>query len=65
VFASVLMGALFAVQRRATGGVQAPAITHLVWTVLMMRFLPPLFAEEPIRPLPVPAPARDRSPAGS
>jgi membrane protease YdiL (CAAX protease family) len=59
VFASVLMGALFAVQRKATGGVQAPAITHLVWTVLMMRFLPPLFAEEPIRPVP----ALDRSPA--
>ncbi len=59
VFASVLMGALFAVQRKATGGVQAPAITHLVWTVLMMRFLPPLFAEAPIRPVP----ALDRSPS--
>jgi membrane protease YdiL (CAAX protease family) len=49
VFASALMGVLFAVQRKATGGVQAPAITHLVWSVLMLRFLPPLFAEEPIR----------------
>ena len=63
VFASVLMGALFAVQRQATGGVQSPAITHLVWTVLMMRFLPPLFAEEPITL--APQPARDRSPAAS
>jgi membrane protease YdiL (CAAX protease family) len=59
VFASALMGVLFAVQRKATGGVQAPAITHMVWSVLMLRFLPPLFAEEPIRPVP----ALDRSPA--
>jgi uncharacterized protein len=43
VLASVVMGALFAGQRRRTGGVQAPILTHLTWSVLMLRFLPPLF----------------------
>ncbi|MDN5860797.1 MAG: hypothetical protein L0H84_19510, partial [Pseudonocardia sp.] len=43
VFASGLMGTLFAAQRAATGGVAAPAITHVVWSVLMLRLLPPLF----------------------
>jgi hypothetical protein len=37
------MGAIFAAQRRATGGIQAPIITHVVWSTLMLRFLPPLF----------------------
>lgn len=37
------MGALFGLQRKASGGVQAPALTHLTWSVLMLRFLPPLF----------------------
>jgi membrane protease YdiL (CAAX protease family) len=43
VLASGVMGALFAWQRRATGGVQAPLLTHLTWSGLMLRFLPPLF----------------------
>jgi uncharacterized protein len=43
VLASAIMGTLFGVQRRATGGIQAPLITHLVWSTLMLRFLPPLF----------------------
>jgi membrane protease YdiL (CAAX protease family) len=43
VLASVVMGALFAAQRRHTGGIQAPLLTHLTWSVLMLRFLPPLF----------------------
>ena len=43
VLASGVMGALFAWQRRATGGVQAPLLTHLTWSALMLRFLPPLF----------------------
>jgi membrane protease YdiL (CAAX protease family) len=45
VLASVVMGALFGLQRRATGGIQAPMLTHLVWSTLMVRFLPPLFHE--------------------
>ena len=47
VLASVPMGLLFAWQRRITGGIQAPALTHLTWSVLMLRYLPPLFAEDP------------------
>ncbi len=61
VFASGLMGALFAAQREVTGGVQAPAITHVVWSVLMLRFLPPLFEEKPVTLSAGPGP----SPAGS
>lgn len=45
VLASVAMGLLFGLQRRATGGIQAPVLTHLTWSVLMLRFLPPLFRE--------------------
>jgi membrane protease YdiL (CAAX protease family) len=43
VLASGAMGALFGLQRRASGGIQAPLLTHLTWSVLMLRFLPPLF----------------------
>jgi CAAX protease family protein len=47
VVASVVMGLLFGLQRRATGGIQAPLLTHLTWSVLMLRYLPPLFADQP------------------
>ena len=53
--ASVVMGLLFALQRRATGGIQAPVLTHLTWSVLMLRFLPPLFADHPWIDVPHPA----------
>ena len=41
--ASAAMGMLFGLQRRATGGIQAPMLTHLTWSMLMVHFLPPLF----------------------
>ncbi|HEV7827238.1 MAG TPA: CPBP family intramembrane glutamic endopeptidase [Pseudonocardiaceae bacterium] len=44
VLASAAMGALFGLQRRATGGIQAPILTHLTWSTLMVHFLPPLFS---------------------
>ncbi len=47
MIASLVMGALFGWQRRATGGIQAPVLTHLTWSVLMLRYLPPLFADQP------------------
>jgi uncharacterized protein len=47
VLASVVMGALFGVQRRVTGGIQAPILTHVTWSALMLRYLPPLFADRP------------------
>jgi membrane protease YdiL (CAAX protease family) len=43
VLASAVMGTVFALQRRNTGGVLAPTVTHLTWAALMLRFLPPLF----------------------
>jgi hypothetical protein len=43
VLAAAVMGTVFAVQRRQTGGVLAPAVTHVTWATLMLRFLPPLF----------------------
>lgn len=43
VLAAGVMGSLFGLQRRATGGVQASIITHATWSALMLRYLPPLF----------------------
>jgi uncharacterized protein YbjT (DUF2867 family)/membrane protease YdiL (CAAX protease family) len=43
VIAGGVMGALFGMQRRASGGIQAPILTHVTWGMLMLRFLPPLF----------------------
>jgi uncharacterized protein len=43
VLASAVMGSLFAWERRTSGGVQAPMLTHLTWSALMVRYLPPLF----------------------
>jgi uncharacterized protein len=55
VLASVPMGLLFALQRRASGGIQAPMISHVTWSVLMLRYLPPLFADRPSIDAPVAA----------
>lgn len=46
VLAASVMGTLFSLQRRASGGLQAPLITHLTWSTLMVRFLPPLFRQD-------------------
>ncbi len=43
VLAAGVMGTLFGLQRRASRGLQAPVITHLTWSALMVRYLPPLF----------------------
>jgi membrane protease YdiL (CAAX protease family) len=45
VLAATVMGTLLGMQRRASAGIQAPLITHLTWSTLMVRFLPPLFAD--------------------
>jgi membrane protease YdiL (CAAX protease family) len=47
VLTSIVLGTLLGLQRRATGGVQAPILTHLTWSTLMVHFLPPLFRNEP------------------
>lgn len=43
VLAAAVMGTLFGLQRRASGGLQAPALTHVTWSTLMVHHLPPLF----------------------
>jgi membrane protease YdiL (CAAX protease family) len=42
VFAAFLMGTLFALQRRASGGILASMLTHLVWSTAMLFALPAL-----------------------
>jgi uncharacterized protein len=64
VLAGLITSMIFGWQRQATGGVLAPAVTHVTWSVLMLRYLTPLFRdpardqESGKRPR-VPAPARD------
>ncbi|MBW0015240.1 type II CAAX endopeptidase family protein [Mycobacterium sp.] len=42
-FAAIILGAVCALERRATGGVLAPMLTHLVWGLIMVLALPPMF----------------------
>ena len=42
-FAAVILGTVCAVERRATGGVLAPVLTHVVWGLIMVLALPPMF----------------------
>lgn len=41
-FAAVLLGVLTGAQRRVTGGVLAPIITHILWSSAMLLLLPPV-----------------------
>ncbi|GAA1529252.1 CPBP family glutamic-type intramembrane protease [Nocardioides humi] len=43
-FAAVLLGVLVGLQRRASGGVLGPALTHCTWSLAMLFALPLLFA---------------------
>jgi uncharacterized protein len=52
VLAGLVTSVVFGWQRGATGGVVAPAVTHVAWSMLMLRFLPPLFRDAE-RPAPV------------
>ena len=40
ILAAGVMGTLFGYQRRATHGLQAPLLTHLTWSTLMVTLLP-------------------------
>ena len=42
-FAALILGSVCAWERRATGGVLAPILTHMVWGLIMVLVLPPLF----------------------
>ena len=42
-FAAVLLGTVVGLQRRASGGILGPALTHVTWSVSMLFALPLLF----------------------
>ncbi|QZY29039.1 CPBP family intramembrane glutamic endopeptidase [Nocardioides coralli] len=42
-FAAVVLGLLVGLQRRASGGIMAPIITHLTWSLTMLFALPLIF----------------------
>jgi uncharacterized protein len=42
-FAAIILGTVCAFERRATGGILAPMLTHLVWGLIMVLVLPPMF----------------------
>jgi membrane protease YdiL (CAAX protease family) len=43
VFSALLLGVVLGLERRATGGVLAPILTHVTWSAIMLFVLPPLF----------------------
>jgi hypothetical protein len=42
VFAAATVGVVLGLQRRASGGVLAPMLTHVTWSAVMLFVLPPL-----------------------
>jgi membrane protease YdiL (CAAX protease family) len=44
VFAAFVLGLVVGLQRRAGGGVLAPILTHISWSMTMLFALPPIFA---------------------
>ena len=43
VFTAAVLGTVVALQRRASGGILAPILTHLTWSLTMLFVLPPVF----------------------
>jgi membrane protease YdiL (CAAX protease family) len=43
VFAAAVLGTVVALQRRASGGILAPILTHITWSLTMLFVLPPIF----------------------
>ena len=44
-FAALVLGVVVGLERRASGGILAPILTHLVWSVTMLYALPGLAAD--------------------
>ncbi|HYP46692.1 MAG TPA: type II CAAX endopeptidase family protein [Propionibacteriaceae bacterium] len=44
VAAAAILGTIVGLQRRAGGGILAPILTHITWSMAMLLVLPPLFA---------------------
>ena len=42
-FAAIILGTVCALERRASGGILAPMLTHFVWSLIMVLALPPIF----------------------
>lgn len=42
--AAMIIGTVCAAQRRMTGGVAAPLLTHSIWSVVVLLALPPMFS---------------------
>ncbi|OBG16532.1 abortive infection protein [Mycolicibacterium celeriflavum] len=42
-FAAIILGTVCALERRATGGILAPMLTHFFWGLVMVLALPPIF----------------------
>lgn len=42
-FAAIILGTICALERRASGGVLAPMLTHFFWGLIMVLVLPPIF----------------------
>jgi uncharacterized protein len=45
VLAAAVLGTVVGLQRRAGGGVLAPILTHITWSMSMLFALPPIFAD--------------------
>jgi membrane protease YdiL (CAAX protease family) len=43
VFSAALLGVLLGLQRRASGGILGPILTHCTWSMTMLLVLPPVF----------------------
>jgi hypothetical protein len=44
VMAAAILGTVVGLQRRAGGGILAPILTHITWSMCMLFLLPPIFA---------------------
>ena len=44
VFTAAVLGTVVGLERRASGGILAPVLTHVTWSLSMLFVLPPLFA---------------------
>jgi membrane protease YdiL (CAAX protease family) len=57
ILAGTATSVLFGLQRHATGGIFAPALSHLTWSLLMLTYLPPLYRAPPATSRPTTPPA--------
>jgi uncharacterized protein len=44
IFAAAVLGLLLGLQRRASGGILGPILTHCTWSLTLLLVLPPVFA---------------------